>query len=500
MIRTYKHITAQIDAGAETRTEVLLGREYLVVPVIAMVQGVRHGANSDGNGELGLVTEFGKHPVSWNSKPVVLNHPEVNGDFVSANTPTVLESYYLGAIHRTEVVGSKLRMEAWLDPSVETRELATQAMFNRIRDGETVEVSVGMFVDLEEVDGTFEGESYGAIWHNIVPDHLALLESGIEGACSIADGCGTHRNQTKDQQGDSIMPKMRVDKSAESCAVNAEGGCGCGGACDKSAVQPQETGESLTQLKRVLSALRVEGAPADMLSNDVYTVLSTALNATQSSYAYVVGFTAENVVFETYSSVLDRWAVFQQNYSIDDDGTVTFPSDSIEVRLLTKVVSVAEADGGEPINVNTTDEEAIVAENTNEETGSVEPEVEANVDSVEGSEASIETPVAQAAPAAPVVQSVQEYIAAAPEAMREVLNQGHKVLQAQKAAAITALKGTGRCKFSDDVLNSMDIDGLTNLQELANVPSYEGRVAPTAQTSADDGAVPPAPKLFQKKD
>src|SRR5262245_413939 len=66
-----------------------------------------------------------------------------------------------------------------------------------MKNGEIMEVSTGLFIDLEEVDGFYNNERFSGIWRNIVPDHLAVLSPGTIGACSVADGCGAPRTNLK---------------------------------------------------------------------------------------------------------------------------------------------------------------------------------------------------------------------------------------------------------------------------------------------------------------
>ena len=61
-----------------------------------------------------------------------------------------------------------------------------------LQSGKMLEQSTGLFADLEEKEGEFDGQKYKWIARNIRPDHVAILPHE-EGACSIADGCGTPR-------------------------------------------------------------------------------------------------------------------------------------------------------------------------------------------------------------------------------------------------------------------------------------------------------------------
>jgi hypothetical protein len=175
------------------RQETFRGRVYTVVPVVAICEGVLHGANSSGP-EFAGAAEFGKFPDSWNGRPVVLDHPQVNGLYVSANIPTVLQDYAFGFMFSTRLEDSKLKTEAWLDNDL-IAEMGGEfeSTLTRINSGETVEVSVGAYIEVVAKPGTFGAKAYDGVWTNVVPDHLAFLPAGITGACSVADGCGVPR-------------------------------------------------------------------------------------------------------------------------------------------------------------------------------------------------------------------------------------------------------------------------------------------------------------------
>ena len=57
--------------------------------------------------------------------------------------------------------------------------------------GEMMEVSTGLFSEIEPKPGVFKGRHYKGVVRNLRPDHLAILPDSI-GACSIADGAGAH--------------------------------------------------------------------------------------------------------------------------------------------------------------------------------------------------------------------------------------------------------------------------------------------------------------------
>lgn len=179
----------QESANYTVRREQLNGVDHLVVPVIMMVEGVHSGSHGP---ILHLASDLGRYPESWDGIPVTIGHPLVGGQYVSANSPAVLQDWAVGRIFNTQITESTLRAEAWLDEV--TLERVSEATLQRITNGEVIEVSVGIFSDEEMSQGTWNNERYTAIARNHRPNHLALLPDEV-GACSIADGCGIRVNK-----------------------------------------------------------------------------------------------------------------------------------------------------------------------------------------------------------------------------------------------------------------------------------------------------------------
>src|SRR5690606_12450706 len=113
MVQILREFKVAVEAGT-IREDSFMGRQYLVVPVIALVESVIHPSNADSL-ELALSTEFGKVPSGWNGRPLVLNHPKVQGQPVDASSPSILESYQMGFIFNTRVEDGKLKTDAWID-------------------------------------------------------------------------------------------------------------------------------------------------------------------------------------------------------------------------------------------------------------------------------------------------------------------------------------------------------------------------------------------------
>lgn len=175
----------------EVKLTVHQEKAHLVVPVVMMVEGVHNGSQGP---LLHEISELGKFPESWNGIPVVIYHPEEDGNAVSANSPDVIDKMTVGRVYNTSVEGKKLKAEVWLDE--DKLHLVSNQTLEDINETKEVEVSLGMFTENEMEEGEYEGEKYVGIAHNHRPDHLAILPDQI-GACSCADGCGLGANEEK---------------------------------------------------------------------------------------------------------------------------------------------------------------------------------------------------------------------------------------------------------------------------------------------------------------
>ncbi len=170
-------------------------RTYLVVPVIMMVEGVH-------NGSRGAVyhscDELRKSASDWNGKPVTISHPAINGQYVSANSESILKDWGVGHIENARMDGVRLKGDAWLDEQ-KLIGISPDTLL-AINDGKILEVSLGLFSEEDEISGVWNGEEYITSAFNYIPDHLALLPEEI-GACSVMDGCGIRVNKSNKSNG-----------------------------------------------------------------------------------------------------------------------------------------------------------------------------------------------------------------------------------------------------------------------------------------------------------
>lgn len=161
------------------------GRQFLIVPVVGLVEGVF-------NGEFVSAEELARFPQSWNGRPVLIGHPKNEaGDFISANSIALLAEV-AGQIWDTDFSEGKLKFNVWLDEAATKSIEGGGALLQRLSSGQIIEGSTAYFRQLLDQAGTMDGESFAGKAVNLVPDHFVFLLD-TEGACSIDDGCGGPR-------------------------------------------------------------------------------------------------------------------------------------------------------------------------------------------------------------------------------------------------------------------------------------------------------------------
>lgn len=542
-------IQASPDISA-IRTAEFNGDEHIVVPMVILVEGVLHPANTP-SPELALAEEFARHPQGWNGRPVVLGHPVRGGLPVSANTPSVLEDEAFGQLFNASIdeTGKKLKAEAWINMTRvnELGDDVIQAVERLQQDGGMTEVSTGMFVTLESVEGIYQGNEFAGIWRNIVPDHLAILPEGVTGACSVEGGCGAPRlNGATSSPGWATGTFVERLNSGESLLSTYKG--------VKDAVKNNETPNNITanedapkvmceacktaeasqvgifkQVFQFLSDKLSFKANSDILSDvDTRRALETALTAEDpDGFFWLVAVFTDHFVYESgFSATLLR-----RDFSVSEDGVVSLSADIQHVRPVTEFVLVQtdiETPEEEDAMTNaqrvqalidnqatkfneesrewlaTLSEEQldlmepveVVAANEVVESEVVEPEVVEPPNGVNGVSASEEAP------------SLEEYVSGAPPEIQEVLNQGLKMQADRRNSLISIIKGCDRNQFDDAVLKGFELSTLENLARLADAPTYNALSAggvnggsgtgSLRENSDNDNEVPAMPLVFPK--
>ncbi len=189
------------------RTESHEEIDYIIVPVVMMVEGVHSGSRGP---ILYTTSELEQSASAWNGFPVIVNHPtDENGNYISAADTT--QEQIVGTIQNSHMDGSKLKADLRID--ITSLGNMSQETLGSIRNQSPLDVSIGVFTDDEEVSGEFNNITYNAIAHNLTPDHLALLPGAV-GACSFDAGCGI-RNQKSEVKVNKSQTKIKINEGVE---------------------------------------------------------------------------------------------------------------------------------------------------------------------------------------------------------------------------------------------------------------------------------------------
>jgi hypothetical protein len=155
----------------------------MIGPVIAIREGVLCGSRGCIL-HSGHVLEENQH--KFDGIPVSINHPVVNGKYVSIDHNADTKSTIVGVLKNSKY-----------DPSIRgiRGEIHVPANHPRASEIQSIrEVSMGVFSDEVYEGGEFNGQEYSACSISYEPDHLSLLSGGQIGACDFSAGCGIRTN------------------------------------------------------------------------------------------------------------------------------------------------------------------------------------------------------------------------------------------------------------------------------------------------------------------
>jgi len=180
-------------SNVTTRSETLHGIDYIVAPVNMIVEGVLPGS---GGPMLYPADQLRNSVNFWNNVPVTINHPQIDGNYVSARSPEVMEQFAVGHIFNTrfDAATNTLKAEAWIQK--DRLQNNFENVFNMLTESNAnIEISTGVLHSEAETSGDFNGVAYNTVGSDFYGDHLALLPNDV-GACSWRDGCGLRVNSS----------------------------------------------------------------------------------------------------------------------------------------------------------------------------------------------------------------------------------------------------------------------------------------------------------------
>jgi len=451
------------------REETLDGRKYLVAPAIMMTEGVWNSLYYP-------ASELKKSVAAWNGRPVCVGHPStIDGSKVSAtSSPTTLSENGIGMLFNTswDEEGKKLKTEAWIDLDKTAMNEKGKSVVSGIREGKMIDVSTGLFIDVVANEGVFNGAEYKGVATNHRPDHLAALPNA-KGACSTADGAGIPRVNEQEEDMPGGIWKM-LTKVVSRLVGNRD--------------------SSLDDRRRQLRSALEKKHPG-------------------GGYLYVEDMREESVIYMLEQSKGPN-KLLKMSYSVNDEGVVSLGSETPEeVVLVTDYVPVTNEKKDEK-GAETMDKAAMIAklmENgwTADDKSTLETLSEKQLERMlpkteepkkeEPKKEEPKTPKTNAAepdkeePKKSV--TAEEFLAAAPESVREVLQSGLAMHEDQKSKLVAGLKANTRCEYTEEELKGMNLQQLQRLAKLAQVEvSFAGNdITPAPEANASAQKAMPMP-------
>tara|TARA_R110002012_G_scaffold118088_1_gene266229 strand:- start:212 stop:1705 length:1494 start_codon:yes stop_codon:yes gene_type:complete len=296
-----------VNSDVKIRREMFEDVEHLVVPVIAAKEMVM-------NGYFYPAEEFRNWAETWNGVPVPISHPEFNGNSISARSPRIQELTSVGYFFNVSFTkDNKLKGEIWINIS-KAEKLNADYIVDNFESGEIMEVSTGLYSNVELVPGEFEGVPYKGIIRDIRPDHLALLPNEV-GACSIEDGCGAMKNNCKCK-----------DKKENTCACKEPKGV-----IDKLNKALKLVGDKL--------GLNTNKESFSEVKNLVENALSESLN---KEYVFILDIYDNSVIYEAENA---KGTLVQHKVGyIIDNGSIVLGDDAHEVVRKTEYMPIKRND------------------------------------------------------------------------------------------------------------------------------------------------------------
>ncbi len=168
------------DKSSYVADRTLLGNKYSVFNAVMLVPGVHNGSSGP---MLFTDNVIESNANGWDGRPVLNDHPKDNA---SGASPYILDKSFLGSVFNTYVHDGSLISEVWL-----SKEYAKDVI-SLISNGKKIDVSVGIWADVDFENGIYNNEEYSGVITKFVPDHLAVLVDK-KGACAWEDGCGIRK-------------------------------------------------------------------------------------------------------------------------------------------------------------------------------------------------------------------------------------------------------------------------------------------------------------------
>lgn len=166
------------------------GKDYIKLPVVFLKEGILEGS---AGALLHKADIFKDYAEKFNKIPITYMHPTLNNEYVSVKDNS---TDIIGFLDNVSYNEQKRALEgyAYIDSNLlESKYIHLNELINK---NYNIEVSVGIYSEIENTEGIFNDRKYIGVVMNYEPDHLAILGE-LTGACSYKAGCGIRNNQHK---------------------------------------------------------------------------------------------------------------------------------------------------------------------------------------------------------------------------------------------------------------------------------------------------------------
>lgn len=235
------------------KKEVRNGRDVIVIPSATMPDDIiMNGIKYPGK-------EIQKSYLTLNKSPAPLNHPMVNGKFVSASDPEGLNIGWIGAWNENaRYENGKVYLDKIIDVQRANESEGGKRVLAAIETGEPIHTSTGLLAHLEYASN----QEYEAIAHNIQFDHDAILLD-YEGAATPDQGVGIFVNSDGERQETRVINSFMEDADRDvDWAI-------------ESVVRALERKQKVSVMERIKAALtEAFGAGAETTTNQEETEMS----------------------------------------------------------------------------------------------------------------------------------------------------------------------------------------------------------------------------------
>lgn len=201
----------------QIRRENRRGVEHIIIPSFTLPPDIVM------NGGLYPSEEVERSYETLNRTPVTIEHPEIDGQYVSANDPEIDFEYRFGAFNENarKMEDGRIAVDKVINVQKALKTEKGKRLLDRVNELETsdkpraIHTSVGVFVDAEEmekVQTNAHGQEYKWIARNMIFDHDAILLDSV-GAATPDQGTGIGINSEQIIVEHFVIPSDEVESN-----------------------------------------------------------------------------------------------------------------------------------------------------------------------------------------------------------------------------------------------------------------------------------------------